>query len=62
MPTISTITSGDCISNSQDSNEIKQEPKNGKNHEAFSVLWKQCIEYLKHKLSLKQVLFNISTD
>ena len=37
MPTTSTHMSENCISNSQNSIEIKKEIKSGKNHDAFSL-------------------------
>ena len=40
--------SGDCISNSQNSNEIRKEVKNGKDHDAFSLLRKQRLDYPKN--------------
>ena len=40
--------SEDCISNSQNSNEIKKEVKSGKDHDAFSLLKKQRLEYPKN--------------
>ena len=36
-----------CISNSQDSHEIRKEVKNGKDHDAFSSLRKQRLDYSK---------------
>ena len=39
--------SGDCISKSQNSNEIRKEVKNGKDHDAFSLLRKQRLDYPK---------------
>ena len=39
--------SGDYISNSHNSNEIRKEVKNGKNHDAFSLLGKQRSDYPK---------------
>ena len=38
----------DCISNSQDSIEILKEVKNGKDHDVFSVLRTQCLDYPKN--------------
>ena len=40
--------SGDCISKSQNSNEIRKEVKNGKDHDAFSLLRKQRLDYPKN--------------
>ena len=40
--------SGDCISNSQNSNEIRKEVKSGKDHDAFSLLRKQRLDYPKN--------------
>ena len=40
--------SGDCISKSQNSNEIRKEVKNGKDHDAFSLLRKQRLGYPKN--------------
>ena len=40
--------SGDCISNSQNSNEISKEVKSCKSHDAFSLLRKQCLNYPKN--------------
>ena len=37
--------SGDRISKSQNSNEIRKEVKNGKDHDAFSLLQKQHLDY-----------------
>ena len=48
MPTKSTGMSGDCISNSQNSNEIRKEVKSGKDHDAFSLLRKQRLDYPKN--------------
>ena len=36
---------GDCIFNSQNSNEIRKKVKSGKDHEAFSLLRKQRLDY-----------------
>ena len=36
---------GDCIFNSQNSNEIRKKVKCGKDHEAFSLLRKQRLDY-----------------
>ena len=44
--------SEDCISNSQNSNEIKKEVKSGKDHDAFSLLKKQRLEYPKNVIFL----------
>ena len=40
--------SGDCISNSQNSNKIMKEARNGKDHDAFSLLKKQRLDYPKN--------------
>ena len=40
--------SGDCISKSQNSNEIRKEVKNGKDHDAFSLLRNQRLDYPKN--------------
>ena len=40
--------SGDCISKSQNSNEIRKEVKNGKDHDAFCLLRKQPLDYPKN--------------
>ena len=48
IPTTSTGMSGDCISNSQNSNEIMKEVRNGKDHDAFSLLKKQRLDYPKN--------------
>ena len=40
--------SGDCISESENSNEIRKEVKNGKGHDAFSLLRKQRLGYPKN--------------
>ena len=37
--------SEDNISNHQNSNEIRKEVKNGKDHDAFSLLMKERLEY-----------------
>ena len=47
MPTTWTGMSGDRISNSQNSNEIRKEVKSGKDHDAFSLLRKQRLGYPK---------------
>ena len=47
IPTTSTGMSEDHISNSQNSNEIRKEVKSSKDHDAFSLLRKQHIEYPK---------------
>ena len=39
---------GDCISKSQNLNEIRKEAKNGKGHDAFSLRRKQCLDYPKN--------------
>ena len=39
---------GDCISNSWNSNEIRKESKNGKDHDALSLLRKQRLDYPKN--------------
>ena len=39
--------SGDYISNSQNSNKIRKEVKNSKDHDAFSLIRKQCLDYPK---------------
>ena len=44
MPTTWTGMSGDRISNSQNSNEIRKEVKSGKDHDAFSLLRKQRLD------------------
>ena len=38
----------DCISNSQDSIKIRKEIINGKDHEVFSVVRAQLLDYLKN--------------
>ena len=48
MPTTSTGMYEDCISNSQKLNEVRKEVKSSKNHEAFSLLRKQRLEYPKN--------------
>ena len=48
MPTTPTATPEDCISNSQNSGEIRKEVKSGKDHDAFSLLRKQPLEYPKN--------------
>ena len=48
IPTTSTNMSEDCISNSQNSNEIRKEVKSGKHRHAFSELRKQRLEYPKN--------------
>ena len=40
--------SGDCNSNSQNSNEIGKEIKSGKDHDAFSLLRKKRLDYPKN--------------
>ena len=47
-PTTSAGESEDCVSNSQNSNKIKKEVKNGKYHDAFSLLRKQRLGSLKN--------------
>ena len=37
--------SEDCISNSQNSDEIRKEVKSSKDHDAFSLLRKQRVEF-----------------
>ena len=39
--------SGDCISYSQNSNEIRKGGKSGKDHDAFSLLIKRRVGYPK---------------
>ena len=39
---------GDCISNSQNSNDIRKEVKSGKDHDAFTLLRKQRLDYHKN--------------
>ena len=48
MPTTSTGMSGDFISNSHNSNEIRKEVENGKDHDAFFLLTKQRLDYPKN--------------
>ena len=48
MPKTSTGMSRECISNSQNSNEIRKEVKNGKDHDAFSLLRNQRLDYPKN--------------
>ena len=43
--------SEDCISNSQNSNEIRKEVKSGEDHDAFSLLRKLRLEYPKTVIS-----------
>ena len=57
----------DCISNSHNSNEIRKEVKSGKDHDAFSLLRKQRLEYPKNVIlghlnisSLRNKLFSVS--
>ena len=48
IPPISTGMSEDCISNNRiqlNPNEILKEVKNGKDHDAFSLLRKQRLDY-----------------
>ena len=59
--------SEDCISNSQNSNEIRKEVKSGKHRHAFSELRKQRLEYPKNVIfghlninSLQNKFFSIS--
>ena len=59
--------SEDCISNSQYSKEIRKEVKSVKDHDAFSLLRKQCLEYPKNVFlghlnikSLRNKFFSIS--
>ena len=40
--------SENLISDSQNSNEIRKEVKNGKDHDAFSLLRKQRLDYPKN--------------
>ena len=47
MPTALTGISEDYISNGQNSSEIRKEVKSGKDHDAFSLLRKQHLEYLE---------------
>ena len=48
IPTTSIGMSGDCISKSQNSNEIRKEVKNGKDQNAFSLRRKQRLDYPKN--------------
>ena len=48
IPETSTSMSEDGVSNSQNSNEIRKEVRSGKNHDAFSLLRKQRLEYPKN--------------
>ena len=67
MPTTSTGMYEDCISNSQKLNEVRKEVKSSKNHEAFSLLRKQRLEYPKNVIlghlnvnSLRNKFFSMS--
>ena len=40
--------SEDCVSNSQNLNEITKEVKGGKDHDVFSLLKKKRLEYPKN--------------
>ena len=66
IPTISTGMSEDCISNSQNSNEIRKEVKSRKDHDDFCLLKKQRLEYPKNVIfghlnlnSLRNKFFSI---
>ena len=48
IPTTSTGMSGDFISNSPNSNDIRKEVKTGKDHDAFTLLRKQRLDYHKN--------------
>ena len=54
--------SGDCISNSHYSNEIRKEIKSAKDHDAFCLLRKQPLDYRNKFESISELIegtFNI---
>ena len=48
IPTTLRSRSGDCISYSQNSNEIRKRGKSGKDHDAFLLLIKRYLDYPKN--------------
>ena len=48
--------SGDCISNSHYSNEIRKEIKSAKDHDAFCLLRKQPLDYRNKFESISELI------